>query len=94
MDLFAKYRGDKLAIFDYKNSAMVEKITVGAQISGYEIGLREWDSIGEQVKIDRFAIKFLPDGKLRLIALEDPQDRNTFLWSVSLYHRKEVMKYV
>jgi hypothetical protein len=94
MDLFSKYRGNKLAIFDYKNSASVEIITVGAQLSGYEIGLREWDKIDDSVKIDRFAIKFLPEGKLRLIALEDPMDKNTFLWAASLYYRKEAMKYV
>jgi hypothetical protein len=93
-DLLAEYDGGKLGLFDYKNSAMVELVTVGAQLAGYEIAYREWDNVNESQKIERFAIKFYPDGKMRLLHLDSLTDKNTFLWAVSLYHRKEAMKYV
>lgn len=93
-DLIATYDGGKMAIFDYKNSALIEMVTVGAQLFGYEIAYREWDNIPDLDRIDRFAFKFDPDGGYRVIQFSDLMDRNTFLWAVSLYHRKGAIKYV
>jgi len=93
-DLPAIYDGGKLAIFDYKNSCRVELVSVGAQLAGYEIAFREWDKVPDLDRIDRFAIKFGPDGGYRLIQFKDSVDKNTFLWAVSLYYRKEMIKYV
>jgi hypothetical protein len=94
LDLFSKYQGNKLGLFDYKSSVQIELISVGAQQSGYEIGYREWDDIKDSIKIDRFAIKFNKKGECKLVPLADPMDKNTFLYSVSLHNRKALRKYV
>ena len=93
LDFFTKYQGNKVGIFDYKTSVQIELICVGAQQSGYEIALREWDDIKDSVEINRFAIKFDKKGKCKLIPLIDPADKNTFLWAVSIENRKLLKKY-
>jgi hypothetical protein len=93
-DLLAEYNGNQIGIFDYKSSCQIEIVTVGAQLSGYEVAYREWDNLPDTVKINRFAIKFDKSGRCRLIPLVDPMDKNIFLYAIALCNRKKVCKYV